>query len=88
MKKYRPPLTTDELKELERLSSLDFSNYTEADVREEFLVPILTILGYRKELDYSVPEKSLSNYTNSFYKSVPTEFNLIIFLVFGNNIFG
>lgn len=54
MRKYRPPLTTGELGELERLSKLDFSNYSEADVREEYLVPIMTMLGYRKELDYSV----------------------------------
>jgi hypothetical protein len=54
VRKYRPPLTTGEIKELERLSNLDFSNYSEADVREEYLVPIMTMLGYRKELDYSV----------------------------------
>ena len=54
MKKYRPPLSEREIEELERLSKLDFSNYSEADVREEYLVPIMTMLGYRKELDYSV----------------------------------
>ena len=54
MKKFRPPLTEDELNELKRLSSLNFSDYSEADVREEFLVEILKLLGYRKELDYSV----------------------------------
>lgn len=54
MRKYRPPLTKAELDELNRLSKLDFSNWSEADVREEFIVPLLKILGYRKELDYSV----------------------------------
>jgi hypothetical protein len=54
MKKYRPPLTERELQELEVLSKLDFSNYSEADVREEYLMPILRLLGYRKDLDYSV----------------------------------
>src|ERR1700722_550042 len=54
MQKYRPPLTADQIKELERLSKLDFSSFSEADVREEFLVELLKILGYRKELDYSV----------------------------------
>lgn len=54
MKKFRPPLNEVELKELERLSQLNFSTFTEADVREEFLVEILKLLGYRKELDYSV----------------------------------
>lgn len=54
MKKYRPELTEQELKELERLSKLDFSDFSESDVREEFLVEILKILGYRKEFDYSI----------------------------------
>jgi len=54
MRKYRPPLTKDEISELNRLAKLDFSNWSEADVREEFVVPLLKILGYRKELDYSV----------------------------------
>jgi len=54
MKKFRPPLTDYEIKELKRLSELDFSTFSEADVREEFLVEILKLLGYRKELDYSV----------------------------------
>ncbi|GBF12453.1 type I restriction enzyme HsdR N-terminal domain-containing protein [Tepidibacillus sp. HK-1] len=54
MRKYRPPLTADETAELHRLANLDFSNWSEADVREEYIVPLLKILGYRKELDYSV----------------------------------
>ena len=54
MKKFRPSLTEYETKELKRLSELNFSTYSEADVREEFLVEILKLLGYRKELDYSV----------------------------------
>ena len=54
MKKFRPLLEEHELSELKRISTLDFSTYTEADVREEFLVEILKLLGYRKDLDYSV----------------------------------
>ena len=54
MRKYRAPLTKGEIDELCRLARLDFSNWSEADVREEFIVPLLKILGYRKELDYSV----------------------------------
>jgi hypothetical protein len=49
MKKYRPPLTDTELQELEKLSTLEFSTYSEADVREEYLMPILRLLGYRKD---------------------------------------
>ncbi len=54
MKKYRPPLKDFEQIELERLSKLDFTGYSETDVREEFLVELLKLLGYRRELDYSV----------------------------------
>jgi hypothetical protein len=54
MNKYRPPLTDHEKTELARLSKLDFSTYTETDVREAFLIELFKILGYRKELDYSV----------------------------------
>lgn len=61
MKKYRPPLTEDEKKELIRLSKLDFSDYSEADIREEFLVELLKILGYRKELDYSISREESYN---------------------------
>jgi len=54
MRKYRPPLTKNELEELKRLTILSFYGWTEADIREEFVVPLLKLLGYRKELDYSV----------------------------------
>ncbi|KRW90727.1 hypothetical protein SD51_13020 [Alicyclobacillus tengchongensis] len=54
MGKYRPPLTDNETAELERLSRLNFDGWSEADVREEFIVPLLILLGYRKDLDYSV----------------------------------
>lgn len=54
MKKYRQPLTNKEKEELNRLSKLNFSGWSEADVREDFIAPLLLMLGYRKELDYSV----------------------------------
>ncbi|WP_067929613.1 hypothetical protein [Alicyclobacillus shizuokensis] len=54
MRKYRPPLTENEKKELERLSKLNFDGWSESDVREEFIVPLLILLGYRKNMDYSV----------------------------------
>ena len=61
MKKYRPALTKEEQTELKRLSLLDFSDYSEADVREEFLIEILKMLGYRKELDYSTSKEESYN---------------------------
>ncbi|GCF72646.1 hypothetical protein BC2926_01870 [Bacillus cereus] len=54
MRKYRPPLLENEISELERLSQLNFDGWSEADVREEFIVPLLIILGYRKGLNYSI----------------------------------
>lgn len=54
MRKFRPPLTEAEKVQLDRLSKLNFEGWSEADVREEFIVPLLTLLGYRKDLDYSV----------------------------------
>ena len=66
MKKYRPPLTDTELQELEKLSTLEFSTYSEADVREEYLMPILRLLGYRKDLDYSVSREKSFNLNDLF----------------------
>ena len=54
MKKYRPSLLEHEKQELKSLSKLNFSNYKETDVREEFLRPLVRILGYKKESQYSV----------------------------------
>lgn len=54
MLKFRFPLSEDERTELMRLSQMDFSNYSEADIREEYIVPLLVMLGYRKNQDYSV----------------------------------
>jgi hypothetical protein len=76
MKKYRPPLTDTELQELERLSKLKFSTYTEADVREEYLMPILTLLGYRKDLDYSVSREKTFKLNNLFLQVGSTEVRL------------
>lgn len=69
MKKYRPPLNPAEKAELQRLSCLDFSSYSETDVREEFLVELLKLLGYRKDLDYSVSREQ-SFELNPFFLSV------------------
>lgn len=61
MRKYRPPLTKSESDELKRLTKLDFHGWSEADVREEYIVPLLKLLGYRKELDYSVSREESFN---------------------------
>lgn len=61
MQKFRPPLSPSELAQLKALAALDFSNYNETDVRENFIRPILTLLGYEKDRDYSVDtEKSFT----------------------------
>lgn len=48
------PLTPAEFTELARLSSLDVSTYTESDVRAEIIDPVVKILGYQKETNFSV----------------------------------
>lgn len=52
--KYAPPLTTDQDASIVRLSQLRFQTFNETDVREEFLVPLIGLLGYRRDSDYTV----------------------------------
>jgi hypothetical protein len=54
MQKFRPPLLMSEIEDLERLATLDFTSFNETDVRETYIRPILTLLGYQKDRDYSV----------------------------------
>lgn len=49
----RPP-TEDQLKILRAASSLDVSDYSEMDVRAEIIDPVLRVLGYAKETNFSV----------------------------------
>lgn len=54
------PPSKDEVDELRRISKLDVSSYSEADVRAEIIDPVVRILGYRKETYFSlVREKHL-----------------------------
>lgn len=48
MYKYRKPLEVHEIEKLQELSQLDFSTMNETDVREEYITPLLTLLGYKK----------------------------------------
>jgi hypothetical protein len=54
MRKYNKPLSKIDEELLDKLSKKDFTNFKEADVREEFLTPLLTLLGYEKNTDYEV----------------------------------
>lgn len=55
------PLEQEDLKELKLIQGLDVKSFTEADVREEIINPILRTLGYRKGQYFSVDrEKHLS----------------------------
>lgn len=47
------PLTPYQMAELERISTYDVSNYSEADVRAEIIDPVIRILGYAKETYFS-----------------------------------
>lgn len=52
--KYLPPLTTLEKESLEKLAGLPLHKHGEADVREEFLAPIVALLGYERGGDKDV----------------------------------
>jgi hypothetical protein len=54
MRKFRPPLSDSEVAQLNELAALDFSTFNETDVRETYIRPILRLLGYQKDRDYSV----------------------------------
>lgn len=54
MQKFRPPLSSSELAHLTELAKLDFSTFNETDVRETYIRPLLNLLGYQKDRDYSV----------------------------------
>lgn len=54
MYKYKEPLTKEQINLLKQLEKKDFSNYNETDIREEYIAPMLTILGYKKDSDYQV----------------------------------
>lgn len=61
MYKYRKPLATYEIEKLKELSQLDFSTMNETDVREEYITPLLSLLGYKKNSDYEVEREETSN---------------------------
>ena len=54
MKKRRSPLTKYEIQILDDLSKKDFSQWNETEIRENFVVPLLNLLGYTKDHDYDV----------------------------------
>jgi hypothetical protein len=52
--KYIPSLSEQQKEVLKKLSSLNFETFNETDVREEFLVPLVDLLGYERNSDYQV----------------------------------
>jgi hypothetical protein len=52
--KYLPPLSENEKAMILKLAHLRLDSYTEADIREEYLAPIIALLGYRRDSDYQV----------------------------------
>jgi len=48
------PVTPEQIEELRRISKLDVSQYSEADVRAEIIDPVVRILGYQKETYFSL----------------------------------
>lgn len=53
-RKLLDPLPPDAITELERICSLNVSGYSEADVREEIISPLLRILGYDESSYFSI----------------------------------
>jgi hypothetical protein len=51
-------VTPEDTKLLQRLAKGPRANWTEADVREEFIAPLLRLLGYEKDSDYDVNRES------------------------------
>ncbi len=58
MHKFKEPLKDSEKQLLVNFSHKDFSNYSEADIREEVITPLITMLGYEKNSDYEVERES------------------------------
>jgi hypothetical protein len=52
--KYLAPLTDVQQRRLEELGRLELNEFNEHDVREEFLAPLVEILGYRRGDTYEV----------------------------------
>ena len=48
------PLTPSAIKTVRRTQSLDVTNFSEADVREEVISPLLGVLGYDKQSYFSI----------------------------------
>lgn len=61
MKKYRPSLTGYEKEQLEKLRTFNFTDWSEADVREDFIKPLLDLLGYIKDSDYDISREESYN---------------------------
>ena len=62
------PLSETQKSEIERISALDTTEYSEADVREEIITPVLRMLGYQKGAYSSVDrEKHLKFLGTSRY---------------------
>jgi hypothetical protein len=67
--KHIPPLDPQQITMLQRLASLRFETFNESDVREEFLVPLIGLLGYEKNSDYQVLREQ-SYELNPFFLTV------------------
>ena len=52
--KAQRPINSEQKAELERISKLDVTNYSEADVRAEIIDPVVRILGYSKGSYFSI----------------------------------
>lgn len=72
--KNLPQLTYIEKTELEKIQELDVSDFSEADVREEIINPILRILGYKKGQYSSLDREKHLRFFNDNKRSLKNKF--------------
>lgn len=66
--KHLPPLTEKNLEILAELESLSLSEFSEDDVREEYLAPLVKLLGYGRGTEYDVRRGEDYKLSPSFVK--------------------
>ena len=83
MNKYNQSLSENSMDILDGLSKKDFSTFNETDIREEFLTPLLTLLGYNKGGNYEIEREESFNLKNMFLQigreriKFPSFFNIV-----------
>lgn len=74
-----PDAITDELR---RLAELDMRTWNESDVREDFIAPLLRLLGYQKQSDYDINREGSHLLARPFFyvgrKRIDIDYALVV----------